>query len=226
MLDNMLEEIDAWLNPNNHQIISHSKEFRVEQGDKTIVTLYLRAGKRPFGNMENRHEYELTLSRVDIHPDHQNQGLFRCLLAELNNMALVWRYTTMHVECVHSPLLQQKLPEYGFKRVEYYEDHHYRRPIDWVKNQPVPVEDIQEEIEPHFAITNRYTGHHISGFVGSEIRTSINIDKAMTIVGRELAMEMRDSLRGPDSDVWQLTGIVFFNQQSQTVPKKEVVKNG
>jgi hypothetical protein len=207
-IDTTMNEIEEWLRQQVDQQIPRSQEFRSRQ-----FTVYMRAGRRlePEGRAFIP---AITVARIDVNAKQRNTGVFRTLLAWLENRAKVIGYGAVFVDQVHSPILVESLPRNGYIRVASTDPCEY---IFW--KHIVSVLDLDDASEQEdlnvYAISDRHTNRYITALVGPDIRTSTDIQKAMLTTGRKLAEAVRDSLRGPDSTRYYVVPVVMFDAEGK-----------
>lgn len=206
-LDATMTAIEEWLIKQVGAQIPKSVEYRCSQ-----FRVYLRAGRRlePEGR---KFIPAITVASIDVAAKQRNKGVFRTLLAWLENRASALGYGAVFVDQVHSNILLESLPRSGYVRVASTDELEYIfwKPVEQQVPQDVePVEDLNV-----YAISDTHANRYISALVGPDIRTTANIQKAMLTTGRQLAEAVRDSLRGPQSTRYCVVPVVLFDAEGK-----------
>jgi len=194
------QELYAFFEERKGQKFPRSKEFVSEEG----IVVYVRANNRIVPGT-NVWENAMVLSRVDVDPAKRGQGLFRDFLVHFVAQCHTLGYDAMWVDQVHNEMLREVLLRNGFVRVpgSAEGEYNFRRPAFEKEAEP------EAEDTALYAICDNHHNRYITALVGPDIRTDESLDRAMLITGRDLALQVRDSLRGPQSTRYGITVVLL-----------------
>jgi len=172
---------------NGRQFIPRSREFSC-----TEMTVYVRATPRI--NQETRlYEKALVIARVDVQPELRGKKYFRDFLKHMDAQAYANGYNAIYVDQVHSDVLRECLPRYGFVRQTGTD------PNEYIYRKAVRF-DVAEQEEPeehHLWMIRENRSMRYLSFVnaqGAPVTTSKGM-RAIHYRCEETAQVMRDALQ-------------------------------
>jgi predicted GNAT family N-acyltransferase len=166
------------------QFIPVSREFSCAE-----MTVYVRATPRV--NHET-HQYEkaLVIARVDVQPEFRGKKYFRDFMKHMDAQAYANGYAAIYVDQVHSDVLKECLPRYGFIRCTS------TAPGERIYRKAVRVdvaEDIQARMpeepaeEPMWMIRENRTMQYVAFVSKYEVGVTKEGRKAMHFRSEEIA---------------------------------------
>nr|DAF93527.1 MAG TPA: acetyltransferase [Myoviridae sp. ctshb19] len=157
-----------------------SQEFSCKE-----MVVYVRATPR-FNPETYVYEKALVIARVDVQPEFRGQKIFRDFVKHMEAQAHAHGYAAIYVDQVHSDVLKECLPRYGFVRQTNTDpgEYIYRKTVHSESPEiPVP-EQVEENL---YMIRENRSMEYVAFIARGEIGSTKDGRKAMHFRSEEIA---------------------------------------
>uniref|UniRef100_A0AB39CDK9 N-acetyltransferase domain-containing protein n=1 Tax=Pseudomonas phage HRDY3 TaxID=3236930 RepID=A0AB39CDK9_9VIRU len=164
--------------------IPRSREFSCPE-----MTVYVRATPR-LNHETRKFERAMVIARVDVQPALRGKKYFRDFMNHMAAQAYAHDYQAIYVDQVHSEVLLECLPRYGFIRQTGTDpcEHNFRKSVHIDLTPEVPETPAPEQVEEHlYMIRENRTMQYVAYVAKHEIGVTPEGRKAMHFRSEEIA---------------------------------------
>lgn len=162
------------------QFMPRSREFSCKE-----MVVYVRATPRV--NHETRtYEKALVVARVDVQPEFRGKKYFRGFIQHMEAQARAHGYAAIYVDQVHSDVLKECLPRYGFVRQTNTDpcEYIYRKTVHSESPEIPAPEPVEETL---YMIRENRSMEYVAYIARGEIGSTKEGRKAMHFRSEEIA---------------------------------------